>query len=95
MSHITHHKKRLTTRLSRLIGQLEGIRRMVEEAADGDDSTCYSVMQQLAAARGAMNGLMAQLVEEHLDHHVVNEKKPNKRREGADALLKVLGSFVK
>lgn len=95
MSHITLHRKRLTGRINRLIGQLEGIRRMVDEAPEGDDVVCYKVMQQLAAARGAMNGLMTQLVEEHLDHHVVDEKRPAKRRQGAEELVKVLRSFRK
>ncbi len=95
MSHITHDRKRLTGRLNRLIGQLEGIRRMVDEAEEGDDRTCYQVMQQLAAARGAMNGLMTELIEEHLDHHVLAGETPGKRREGADALIKVLRSFAR
>ena len=95
MSHITHHKKRLIGRVNRLIGQLEGIRRMVEQAALDDDVTCYRVMQQLAATRGALNGLMAQLIEEHLDHHVLDGRTSAKRREGADELIKVLRSFAK
>jgi DNA-binding FrmR family transcriptional regulator len=95
MSHITLHKKRLTGRINRLLGQLQAIRRMVEQAAEGDDVVCYKVMQQLAAARGAMNGLMAQLIEEHLDHHVLDGKTPAKRRKGADELIKVLRSFAK
>ena len=65
MSHITLHRKRLTGRINRLIGQLEGLRRMVDEAAEGDDVVCYKVMQQLAAARGAMNGLMTHRTELH------------------------------
>lgn len=95
MSHITLHKRRLNGRLNRLIGQLEGIRRMVEKAGEGDDMTCYKVMQQLAAARGAMNGLMAQLIEEHMDHHVLDGRTPAKRRKGADELIKVLRSFTR
>jgi DNA-binding FrmR family transcriptional regulator len=95
MSHITLHRKRLTGRINRLIGQLEGVRRTVETAAEGDDVVCYKAMQQLAAARGAMNGLMTQLIEEHLDHHVVDGKNPAKRRQGADELIKVLRSFRK
>ena len=51
MSHITLYKKRLTGRINRLIGQLEGVRRLVEDAAQGDDVVCYKVMQQLAVVR--------------------------------------------
>ena len=95
MSHITHDKKRLTSRLNRLIGQLEGIRRSVDDARAGDDVTCYKVMQQLAAARGAMNGLMADLLGDHLDHHVLGGKTASKRREGAVELQKILRSFTR
>lgn len=68
---------------------------MVETAKAGDDLTCYKAMQQLAAARGAINSLMAELVEEHLDHHVLNGKTPASRKKGAEELRKVLRSFAK
>jgi DNA-binding FrmR family transcriptional regulator len=68
---------------------------MVERAPGGDDMTCYKVMQQLSAARGALNGLMAQLIEEHVEHHVVSRGSSGKRREGAEELLKVLRSFTR
>ena len=95
MSHITHHKKRLLGRVNRLVGQLEGVRRMIEEAAAGDDLSCYQVMQQLAAARGALNSLMSQLIEEHLQHHVADAPTEKTRKEGTDELIKVLRSFAK
>lgn len=93
MSHIAHDKNRLEKRLCRLIGQLEGIRRMVQGAFAGDDTTCYKVMQQLAAARGAITSLMAEVIDEHIEYHVVRVESPHKRREGANELLRVLRSF--
>ena len=52
MSHTTYDRNRLIRRLNRLIGQLEGVRRMVDSADVGDELVCYKVMQQLAAVRG-------------------------------------------
>ncbi len=95
MSHIAHDKRRLTARLNRLAGQIEGVRRMVEQAAGDDDQTCFRVLQQMAAARGAMNGLMAELIEQHLEHHIVRVNGPSKRRSGAGELIRVLRSFSK
>ena len=93
MSHIAQDKKKTIARLNRLIGQLEGIRRLVEAAKVGDNRTCYRVMQQLAAAAGAMQGLMARLVEEHLQHHVVDPEPRRQREKGKMELLKVWRSF--
>lgn len=95
MSHTTYDRNRLIRRLNRLIGQLEGVRRMVDSADEGDELVCYKVMQQLAAVRGAMNGLMGQVLEEHLDHHVAGQESPERRRDGAAELVTVLRSFVK
>ena len=93
MSHITHDRPRLIARVNRLIGQLGGVRRMIEEAPEGDQRTCYEVMQQFAAARGAMDGLMRGLIEDHLETHVVRATSETERVEGAHELLRVLNSF--
>jgi len=93
MSHLTENKSRLMGRINRITGQLEGIRKMLEASGEGDESVCYKVVQQFAAARGAINSLMQELVEQHLKYHVLNGKTADKRRQGAEELLKVLRSF--
>ncbi|MBE7559539.1 metal/formaldehyde-sensitive transcriptional repressor [bacterium] len=95
MSHLTHDKQRVAGRINRIIGQMEGIRRMLEESGEGDEAVCYKVMQQFAAARGAINSLMQDLLQEHLEHHVLDGKNAAERREGAQELAKVLRSFTK
>lgn len=93
MVHLSKDNALLRGRLNRLIGQLEGIRTMLDEAPHKDEEVCYRIMQQVAAARGAMNGLMRQLVAAHLNEHVLSGKTPKARRKGCEEILKVLRSF--
>ena len=61
MPHSTEEKKRAITRLRRIRGQVQALERSIEAG-----STCSAVLQQLAALRGAVNGLMADVLEGHL-----------------------------
>ena len=61
MPHSPEDKKRAVTRLRRIRGQAEALERSIAEGAD-----CGPVLQQLAALRGAVNGLMADVLEGHL-----------------------------
>ena len=61
MPHSPEDKKRAITRLRRIRGQAEALERSIAEGAD-----CGPVLQQLAAMRGAVNGLMADVLEGHL-----------------------------
>ena len=61
MPHSPEDKKRAITRLRRIRGQAEALERTVEEGA-----ACGAVLQQLAAIKGAVNGLMADVLQGHL-----------------------------
>lgn len=61
MPHTAEEKKRVLTRVRRVRGQLEALERALEEGAD-----CGPILQQIAAVRGAVNGLMAGVLESHL-----------------------------
>jgi DNA-binding FrmR family transcriptional regulator len=54
-------KARLVARLSRIEGQLRGLRKMVAE-----DDSCVDVLRQVAAASGALKGVWMQILEDHL-----------------------------
>ncbi|HUK43601.1 MAG TPA: metal/formaldehyde-sensitive transcriptional repressor [Candidatus Bathyarchaeia archaeon] len=68
MSHVSNNPK-LLTRVRRIKGQIESLENAVVEGQD-----CYKVLQQTAAVRGALNGLMAQLIESHLRFHTLERK---------------------
>ncbi len=61
MPHTPTEKKKALTRARRIRGQLEALERALEEGAD-----CAPVLQQLAAIRGAVNGLMSEVLESHI-----------------------------
>ncbi len=61
MPHSPEDKKRAITRLRRIRGQAEALERSIAEGSE-----CGPVLQQLAAMRGAVNGLMADVLEGHL-----------------------------
>lgn len=61
MPHSPDEKKRAVARLRRIKGQAEALERAVEAGVD-----CSALLQQIAALRGATNGLMAEVLESHL-----------------------------
>lgn len=90
MSHVFKDKPRLVARVRRIKGQAEAIERALES---GDD--CLEVLQLVASVRGAINGLMAELVEGHVGHHVVEAVDDAARRQGADELIQILRTYMK
>ena len=67
MTHTIREKQKLLARARRIRGQVEAIERALESEAG-----CEQIMHLLAAARGAMAGLMAVVVEEHVRTHLVD-----------------------
>jgi DNA-binding FrmR family transcriptional regulator len=89
MSHVAKDR-RLLSRIRRIKGQIEGLERAVSDGGD-----CYKVLQQTAAARGALNGLMAELIEGHLRSHTLQGKssKANVDREIKEVMT-VIRSYL-
>jgi DNA-binding FrmR family transcriptional regulator len=90
MSHTLHNQAKLIARVRRIKGQMEGIERALQGAAG-----CAEVLRQLASARGALNGLTAQVMEGHLREHVVEAATDAERRAGGDEMIDVLRSYLK
>lgn len=92
MAHTTRDKKKLLNRVRRIRGQVEAIERALEQ-----DKDCSIVLQTLAACRGAMNGLMAELVEGHIRFHVIDpDRKPTVgQMEAAEDLVDIVKSYLK
>ncbi len=84
MSHTVTNKKRLLNRVRRIRGQVEAVERaLVEEVG------CAEIMLTLAASRGAIHGLMVELLEEHLHTHVVDPADESERHAAAEEVAKV------
>jgi DNA-binding FrmR family transcriptional regulator len=90
MPHTTKEKEKLVARVRRISGQLVAI-----ETALSEDQECSAVMQLIASCRGALNGLMAEVIEEHMNEHVIDEKQPMKRKQAAEELLEILKTYLR
>jgi DNA-binding FrmR family transcriptional regulator len=91
MSHTIRKKKRLTLRVARIRGQIEALARALEGEAE-----CGEVLGLIASARGAMDGLMAEVVEDHIRDHVFRggHATSDERAAAAD-LVKIVRSYLK
>ena len=92
MSHTTREKSKLLSRVRRIRGQVEALERALEA-----EQGCAQVLQQIAAVRGAINGLMLEVMEDHIQTHVADPRIGSgaRRREGADELIEVLRSYLR
>ena len=61
MSHTIHGKKKLLARVRRIKGQTGALESALEQEGD-----CAAILQQIAAIRGAVNGLMSEVMESHI-----------------------------
>jgi FrmR/RcnR family transcriptional regulator, repressor of frmRAB operon len=92
MSHTIREQKKLLARVRRIRGQVDSI-----ERALSNEAGCEQVMHLIAGARGAMAGLMAEVVQDHVRSHLVDvEKHPGAlNTEAAEQLLDVIRSYLK
>lgn len=91
MSHTTREKIKLINRVRRLRGQVEAIERALDE-----EHGCAVVLQLIAGVRGAVNGLMAEVVEDHIRLHVADQTlTPGDRDEGAAELIDIVRAYLK
>jgi DNA-binding FrmR family transcriptional regulator len=89
MSHIAREKQKLLNRVRRIRGQVEAIERALDAEAG-----CAQIMQLVAGCRGAVTGLLAKIVEDHIRSHLV-ERDAAPEGEGVDELVKVIHSYFK
>lgn len=90
MAHTRESKGNLLARVRRIRGQVEAI-----EKALASEQECADVLQLIAATRGAMNGLMNEVVEGHIRYHVLSPKARAAERAGADELIAIVRSYFK
>lgn len=90
MSHTTREKSKLLARVRRIKGQVEALERALEA-----ERGCAEVLQQIAAVRGAANGLMVEVMEDHIETHLADADNATIRRQGADELIEVVRAYLK
>jgi DNA-binding FrmR family transcriptional regulator len=92
MSHTIKDKQKLLLRAKRIKGQVEALVRALTEERD-----CSEVLQVMSAARGAMNSLMAELLEGHIRNHVLNGKQraTSQQLMAAEEVIDMVKSYLK
>jgi DNA-binding FrmR family transcriptional regulator len=92
MTHTIRDKAKLVARVRRMRGQMEAIERALE-----GESACEQVMHLIAGVRGALAGLMSEVVEEHVRTHLVDvDRHPGALDPAAtEQLLDVIRTYLK
>ncbi|MCL5044910.1 MAG: metal/formaldehyde-sensitive transcriptional repressor [Deltaproteobacteria bacterium] len=92
MAHIVRDKQKLLNRIRRIRGQVDAIERAIDQAGN-----CFAILHTAAACRGALNGLMAELIEGHIRFHVLNpdERPESEQARAAQELIDVVYAFLK
>lgn len=91
MAHLQANKKKLLNRIRRIQGQLQGVENALEQ-----DKDCTLILQSIAACRGAINGLMNEVVEGHIRHHLLDAKHTHAgKAEGVEELIDILKTYLK
>ncbi len=81
----------MLTRVRRIKGQADALETALEQGGD-----CSAILQQIAAIRGAVNGLMAEVLEGHIREHLgVDEIPAEQRSRDLENVVAVLRSYLK
>ncbi|TKX28410.1 hypothetical protein CQA38_07810 [Campylobacter sp. MIT 12-5580] len=90
MAHTIAHKSKLLTRLKKIKGQINALEKALET-----ENECFKILQQIAAARGAMNALLNEVLQEHIKEHLLDANTKARRQEEIDNLLVILKSYFR
>jgi DNA-binding FrmR family transcriptional regulator len=84
---LSRETQKLQSRIKRLGGQIDAVERAVQ---DGDE--CADILMLLAAIRGGVNSLMAEILEDHVRLHITH---PNRAKESPEKLTEDLIQLVR
>lgn len=82
----------MLNRVKRLRGQVSAVEALLEEDVD-----CERALHTLAACRGAINALMAEILEDHIRYHVMlPDADPNSHESlAAEQLVDIVKSYLR
>jgi DNA-binding FrmR family transcriptional regulator len=87
MSHTVREKQKLINRVRRIRGQVEAIERALDTEVG-----CDKILHLIAGCRGAMNGLLAEVIEDHVREHLVDREQ---QTDAVEQLIDVVHSYFK
>lgn len=90
MAHVTRNQKKLLSRVRRIGGQVAALEKALEANTD-----CGEVLIQIAAVRGAIHGLMMEVLTGHLQEHMVAETDEQRRADEMAVVIDLMRTYVK
>ena len=92
MAHTQEEKKKLLHRVRRIMGQVAAIEKALDQ-----DVECSEVLHNISACRGAMDALMAEVIEGHIRFHILghNGTATEEQTKAADDLVSALRAYLK
>jgi FrmR/RcnR family transcriptional regulator, repressor of frmRAB operon len=92
MPHTVEEKKRLLNRARRIRGQVDVVVRTLEEASE-----CSETLHAISVCRGALDSLMAEVIEGHIRFHVLDQKldPTEEQTRAAEDLIDALKTYLK
>lgn len=91
MAHTSRDKGKLLVRVRRIRGQVEALEKALTE-----DDDCSKILHLIAGSRGAMDGLMAEVLEGHIRLHVADPKvKRSERAQATEDVIEFIRSYLK
>jgi len=90
--HVAQEKEKLLLRLRRLRGQVEAIERAVNA-----NEECADVLRQATSCRGALDGFIAEVIEDHIREHMIDPKaaRDDPRMLAAEELVEIVHQYLK
>jgi DNA-binding FrmR family transcriptional regulator len=92
MAHTIEEKKKLLNRVHRIMGQVAAIEKGLDREVE-----CSEILHNIAACRGAMDALMAEVIEGHIRYHILGEagSSTDEQTRAADDLVSALRAYLK
>jgi DNA-binding FrmR family transcriptional regulator len=92
MAHTIRDKQKLLHRIRRVKGQIEAVERLLENESD-----CAEILQQIAACRGSINGLMSEVLEGHIRFHLGSNGDSSRtaRSKAVQEVISITKSYLK
>lgn len=92
MSHVAKEKAKLLNRLKRMRGQIEAMERAVDA-----ENECATVLQQATACRGALDGFIAEVIEDHIREHMIDARAGQEAPQvlAAEELIEIVHQYLR
>ncbi|HEY1744081.1 MAG TPA: metal/formaldehyde-sensitive transcriptional repressor [Granulicella sp.] len=90
MAEISRERTKLLNRIKRIRGQMDALERTLAA-----DDNCTDVLMLLAAARGGINGLMAEVLEDHIRLHLLQDGRTPLTPDLGEELIDLVRAYLK